>query len=330
MSRSKYCYIVCATNTYVPELVANLNSLDFVGNKQDVHVYGIEIEQSVIEQFKKLSYSVIFNNVTEEEWTADKGRSETVCRKRYYFAAQIGQDYDSVCVLDADLVWVRDPQLYFEIAAKTGLILGPCKEQSKTYGSDEVDHYYVDGKWIWNVPIGFYNDKDMTNCPVFLDAKVWKEALELSWNIFLNHGFRAPDMDAMNLSFLQYGSYEKTILLAGIQWLGTNEQHLKPYIRAIENHGKIQTESGIPVYSYHGQFYHKRWRDCQLANRHQCASGYLKADKHPEVIAHMDDQARGAMNCLYEYFRKMLDYKVVIEHKNYRHPGLAPDEYPTC
>ena len=70
MEKSKYAFIVCATNTYVPELVANLNSLDFVGNNQDVHVYGIEIEQSVVEQFGKLSYSVIFHNVAEEEWNA--------------------------------------------------------------------------------------------------------------------------------------------------------------------------------------------------------------------------------------------------------------------
>jgi hypothetical protein len=320
-NKSKYCYIVAATQTYLPELVVNLNSLDYVGNQNDVHLIGIELSEDFLSQLNKLSYSVIHHNITEEEWQKDRGRSETVCRKRYYFAAEVGQKYDAVCILDADLVWVRDPKLYFDIAAKTGFILGPCKEQCKTYGLED-DHHLVDDKWIWNIPRGFYNENDLCNCPVFLDAKIWGEALKMSWDVFINHGFKAPDMDAMSLSFLQYGSQDKTILLAGNQWLGTNEQHLKPYIRVIENHGKIQTESGIPLFSYHGQYYIKKWRDCQLSNRHHCSAGYLKADRNEEVINNLDGQASGAMNLLYTYFLKMLDYKIIIEKKNYRHPEL--------
>ena len=329
MEKSKYCFVVGATSTYTPELCALLGSLDYVGNRQDVHIIGIELPKEFTSQFSKLNYNAIHHNITEAEWVADQGRSETVCRKRYFYAAEWGKDYDAVCVLDADLIFVRDPIQYFVIAEKTGYILGPCKEQNKTYGIEDT-HHFVDGKWIWNMPRGFYNDKDMCNCPVFLDSKVWGDALRMSWDIFIRGGFKAPDMDAMSLAFLQHGSYDKTVLLAGNQWLSTNEQSLKPYIRAIENHGKIQTESGIPIFSYHGQYYHKRWRDCQLANRHQCASGYLKADKHPEIIANLDQQAAGSMNLLYSYFLKMLEEPIKIECKNYRHPGLALDEYPTA
>ena len=322
---SKYAFIVGATYGYIPELTAMLGSLDFVGNTQDVHILGIELPEDYVAKFSELSYNAIHHEITEEEWQADKGRSETVCRKRYWYAAEIGKDYDAVCILDADLIFVRDPFQYFVIAEKTGYILGPCKEQNKIYGSED-DHHFVDGEWIWNIPRGFYNDKDLCNCPVFLDAKVWGEALKMSWDIFINRGFKAPDMDAMSLSFLQYGSYDKTVLLAGNQWLGTNEQHLKPYIRVIENHGKIQTESGIPLFCYHGQYYKKKWRDCQVDNRHHCAAGYLKADRHEEVINGLDGQARGSMNLLFTYFKKMLDWKIQIEKKNYNHPDLPYEE----
>lgn len=316
---SNFAFIVAATGTYTPELVAQLNSLEYIGNKQDVHVIGIDLEQSTIDQFSKLSYKVIFHDVTEPEWQLNRGKSETVCRKRYWYAAEIGKYYDSVCVLDADLVWTRDPIHYFVMAHKTGYIFGPSKEQNKVY---EHEHCEVNGKWIWNVPRGYYNTVDMCNCPVFIDAKLWHDALVMSWDVFINGGFRAPDMDAMSLAFLQHGSADKTVLLPGIQWLGTNEQHLKPYSRAIMDRGLLKTESGIPIFCYHGQYYKKGWRECQLGNRHQCASGYLKADKHPQTIEHMDNQAYGAMNLLYEYFLKMLDYKIVIEKKNYVHPEL--------
>ena len=75
---AKHAFIVCATGTYSPELVGMLNSLDFVGSTADVHVYGIEIEQSIVEQFSKLNYKVIYHDIPETEWQANRGRSETV------------------------------------------------------------------------------------------------------------------------------------------------------------------------------------------------------------------------------------------------------------
>jgi len=310
----KYAFVVGATYNYIPEITGMLNSLDYVGNKADVHLIEIELTEEFLSQLDKLSYKVIVHHITQPEWEADRGRSEVVCRKRYWYAGEWGKDYDAVCVMDADIVWIRDPWQFFDIAAKTGFILGPCKEQNKVYDTVDDDHHLVNGQWIWNFPDGYYNDKDMCNCPMFLDAKIWEEALKMSWDIFKNGDFKAPDMDAMNMSFLQYGGHDKIVKLVGNQWLGTNEQHLKPYIRAIENHGKIQTESGIEMFSYHGQYYKEKWRTQQLLNRHGCAEGYLKTTECP------DNMAQGALNMLTEYFFKMLDHKIKIERKEYVNP----------
>jgi hypothetical protein len=161
----------------------------------------------------------------------------------------------------------------------------------------------------------------MCNCPIFIDARIWGEALKFSWDIFLNRGFRAPDMCSINLSFLQFNSYDKTITLPGIQWLSTNEQALKPYMRAVERRGKLYTESGIPIFSYHGQYYKGKWRECQLNNRHNCAAGYLKATECS------DNMAKGSMNLLYTIFKKMcFEHKIKIEIKNYVHPEQTYEE----
>lgn len=308
--KSQYAYIVSACSRYTPELTACLNSLDYVGNKQDVHVYWCsrDGDRSFIDQFNKLSYNCILHEISQQEIDEGRGITEITCRKRYWYAAEDGRDYDAVCVLDADLVFNRDPIQFFEIAAKTGLILGVTKEQNKVY---DHEHHEVGGKWSWSVPRGFYNDKDVCNCPLFLDAKLWNEALRLSWYVFIHGGFRAPDMDSLCLSLLNYGGYERIIKLPGLQWLGTNEQHLKPYMRVVERAGKICTENGLEVFCYHGQYYKKKWRDCQLDNRHNCAAGYLKATEC------CDDIARGSMDLLYSYFKKMLDHKIVIEKKDY-------------
>ena len=313
---SKFAYIVAACSKYTPELCALLNSLDYVGNTFDVHVIWIsrDGDRSFLDQFPKLSYNAILHEVSQAEIEESRGISEVTCRKRYWYAAEIGQAYDAVCILDADLIFNRDPWQFFEIAALTGFILGPSKEQNQVY---DRDHHMVDDLWSWNVPRGYYNDKDLCNCPVFIDAKKWSGALKLSWDIFLNRGFKAPDMCAMNLSFLQYGGKYKIVKLPGLQWLGTNEQHLKPYIRVVERHGQLWTENGLEIFSYHGQYYKQKWRECQLANRHQCASTYLKAENYQEVQENLDGQAAGAMNLLYENFLKMLDWKIQIERKDY-------------
>jgi len=311
---SNYAYIVGADHKYTPELCAMLNSLDYVGNKQDVMVIGINLDKEFTEQFSNLGYYVFHHNVTPQEVEASRGISEVTCRKRYWYAYEFGKGYDAVCVLDADLIWVRDPIQYFKIAADTGYILGPHKEQNMVY---DRDHHMTNGKWEWNVERGFWNDKDLCNCPVFLDARKWGDALKLSWDVFIDRGFRAPDMDAMNLSFLHYGGHDKIVKLTGYQWLGTNEQHLKPYIRVVrKNDGKIWTENGTEIFCYHGHYYHEKWRQCQLDNRSRCSQGYLKAKD--ESLISCNNIAQGSMNLLYENFMSMMDYKIKVEKKDYR------------
>ena len=306
---SDYFYLVAADKKYIPELCVLLNSLDFVGNKQDVHVVGVNLEDAFTCQFEKLGYTVIHHVISSDEVEAGRGISEIVCRKRYWYAAEYGKSYKAGCILDADLIFVRDPLPFFKIAEKTGFILAPCKEQNKVY---DDPHHQANGEWI--IPKGTWNDKDLCNCPMFLDTELHSKALKESWDIFINQGFKAPDMDACNICFLKYSGAENILPLPGIQWLGTNEQLLKPYIRAVEKRdGKIWTESGIMIYVYHGQFYHPKWVQCQLDNRHGCASRYLKAHEQ------CDEIAKGAMNVLKEYFDKMMDYNIVIEKRDYRH-----------
>jgi len=319
---SKYAFIVCADIRYLPEVVAELNSLDYVGNEQDVHFYGSEIPQEVKDQFSKLSYDVIFHNITQAEVEESHGLSEVVCRKRYKFANEVGKEYEAICVLDADMVFTRNPVNYFQIAAKAGLVLCAGKEQNKVY---DDPHHQFKGEWI--IPQGYYNHVDLCNCPLFVDTAIWGPCLEKSWDIFFDGfdqmvgtNFKAPDMDAMNVCLLEAGSATQTVVLPGIAWLGTNEQHLKPYMRAVSDRGLMKTESGIPIFSYHGQYYHRKWRECQIDNRHHCAEGYLKTSECP------DNMAKGAMNLLYENFLDMLDWKITIPKLNYRHPE-EPSEY---
>ena len=75
----------------------------------------------------------------------------------------------------------------------------------------------------------------------------------------------------------------------------------------------MKSEFGEPIFSYHGHYYHEKWRKNQLANRHRCAEGYLGCSFNT------DNMAQGAMEILYAFFLKMLDHKIKIEKKDWRH-----------
>ena len=311
---TKYAYIVGACSKYTPELNALINSLDYVGNTYDFHLLGIHLEDSFTSQFDKLGYKIIHHKISEEEIAESHGISEVTCRKRYWYAGEIGKDYDAICVLDADLIFTRNPWQFFDIAAKTGFVLGVHKEQNKVY-----DREHHKAKGVPLVEPGFWNDKDLCNCPLFIDARKYEVPLKRSWDIFMDGfpdtNFKAPDMDAMNLTFLEAGLYDKIIKLSNHSWLGTNESILKPYTRAILKHGLLFTENGQEIFCFHGQYYKHKWRECQLDNRHRCAEGYLKCN--------MDSQAKGSMELLTSIFNKMcFEHKVIIEPKNYCHPEL--------
>ena len=314
-----YAFIMCCDVRYLPEAIALLNSLDYIGNKQDLHWYGYQIPIEVLSQLDILSYQVYFHLITEHEVQESHGLSEVVCRKRYYYANEIGKDYESVCVLDADMVFVRDPINFFKIAAKTDLVVCAVKEQKESYGDP---NHRAKGQWI--MPEGFRPEMDLCNCPLFINTHVWGKALKKSFEIFMDgfpaENFKGPDMAAMNLCLLEAGSEGLTIGLPNSQWLATNEQAEKPYMRYVGDGDSIKTESGTPVYSFHGHIGHKAWRENQLLNRHNCIQGYLKASG--ESLEASDNIAKGSMELIYERFKKMLHYKIRLEPFNYRHPEI--------
>jgi hypothetical protein len=63
----KYAFVVGATYNYIPEITGMLNSLDYVGNKADVHLIEIELTEEFLSQLDKLSYKVIVHHITQPE-----------------------------------------------------------------------------------------------------------------------------------------------------------------------------------------------------------------------------------------------------------------------
>ena len=82
----------------------------------------------------------------------------------------------------------------------------------------------------------------------------------------------------------------------------------------------IDPENGGEIFSIHGQFYKKNWRDNQLANRARCAKYYLGCNEKSNGIA------EEAMNAMFGYWKKMCyEGRLKIKKMNYVNPG-QPEE----
>lgn len=318
---AKYCFVFSMCQKYLPEGTALLNSLENIGNKHDVFVIGYKLPQEFTEQFKSLGFKVTHYDIPEAEARQYGGESEILCRKRYWYAAEWGKVYDSVCLLDADMLFVRNVDSFFEIAARCDFILGVTLEQKTTYGTDEDSHFHqrVLGEHMVKTPT--WNDKDMCCAPMFINAKTYEAQLKRSWEIFAEGypetNFKAPDQQALNMILVAQGLTDKVVLLPNMCWVGSNEKLLKPYTRmTVQQDGKIWTESGEPVYIIHGQYYKARWRQGQLDARHGCAEGYLG------YSFKTDEMAKGAMQGLYEFFLKCLRKPITVDsEKAYTNNG---------
>ena len=309
---TKHAFVVSACKKYVPELCALLNSLDQVGNKHDVHVIGYELPKSFTAQFDALSFTVHHYDIPENEARLYGGESEILCRKRYWYAAEWGKHYDSICVLDADMVVVRNVDNFFEIANKCNFILGVTLEQKTVYGTDEDGHSHqrVLGEHLVKTPT--WNPKDMCCTPMFINAKTYEAQLKKAWDIFTwgfpENNFKAPDQQAFNQILVAEGLTDNVVLLPNMCWVGSNEKLLKPYTRVTrQRDGDLWTESGEPIFILHGQFYKAVWRRQQLLNRHGCAEGYLG------YSVNCDRMAQGAMETLYSAFKKALSGPITID-----------------
>jgi lipopolysaccharide biosynthesis glycosyltransferase len=210
---ARYAYVVAANARYLPGLIGVLNSLDAVntrGNKHpnniEVIVLGYKLPQGFIDRLDDYNFQIIYMPVTDQE--CEKfGEGEILMRKRYTIPKLLGAQYDSYCILDADMLIMNDLERYFEIAAKTDLVLGCTLEQKRRY--DDPNHQFPVGSGKYIIDVEFWNGRDLCCAPLFV-GKRWYPALQRSWDIFAqeerNQRFKAPDMDALNICLLAAGS----------------------------------------------------------------------------------------------------------------------------
>jgi hypothetical protein len=302
---SKYAYVVASNTRYLTPLNVLLNSLEKVGNIQDVHLISWDLPKDYLEKLNQLSYKVIVHEIAQDPKMQELGEGECLMRYRYQIASEI--DYEAVCVLDADTMICRNLDLWFEIAEKADVIIGCGLEQKRWYGEPE-DHHKVNGEY----PIPrTWAEKDICCSPIFFNPKKFGDAFHWTWEIVADydfeHRFKGPDMDALNIAIIKFGYENRVIALAEATWSGLHETLLKPFSHISEMHDQLWTINGEEIWLIHGQYLNPIWRGWQIDGQIGCIDRELDGSFRNKQIAQQ------CLDFITKKFEEMNEYKICLK-----------------
>ena len=314
---AKNSFLVAADLAFFPALNALLNSLDYIGYNDVINIilfkdtpldYLDHIQNKVGYEIKKIPFR---EDIYRDTFGGMK--TDYMKRYRYYIASQICYDYNAICFLDVDMFFVRNVDIFFEIASR-GIMLGCAKTGKTRYGVNPS--YYIDGKDP--LPNSIWNDKDICCCPIFFNH-AFHNVFHYVWYGYTTElgRMKASDLFAINQSVLvndsKYSSYSRLITMPCQSWVGTNEVMLKPYTRVVEKEGQLISENGDLVYSVHGKWFSEGWHNGQRLHMDRLIDSQLGGSQH------WKNQYKTSMNHIFKWFLKMaIGYKVsALDYSQY-------------
>jgi hypothetical protein len=252
---SEYAIILPATTSYLSEAKVLLKSL--VNHMADipVHIISKDNEAEELNQFNN-----VVNIYNEPECDSEFRRIRT---SRFRYAAEISNEYKSVCLLDADMLCVRDFSNIFRMA-DTGMILVGSNNTLLRYRKKDFDKMAVE---VPEVPEVNIVHPTFTTVPTFVNPKIHEDWLRAIWE-----NKTGNDLDVPNLLSASLGKTNNLYYLPSYSWTNIHHTMLKPetFVRYMDGYYSHQ---GEPIYMFHGHWLDDKYKK-QLVEPMQKNYGY--------------------------------------------------------
>ncbi len=239
-----YAFVVAASTNYIPGLVALFNSLKRLDNEHDVILISFRLPEEYLESLKAYSYTI---RVVESD---GEHQTHATAIERFRVAVEMGHEYDSICLLDADMFLEANVDVFFLTASK-GLIVTGSNGMIINFNKGYQDQYecYLE-KDEWPYP------QIHTSVPIFLDTRNldWFDALYKSrridaWDDFLY----------LNLLGIKMGKYKKMICMPPYAFTGIHHWQMKPETAVMEKGDLLLSGTEEQVYMIHGKWWDEGW-----------------------------------------------------------------------
>lgn len=159
-----------------------------------------------------------------------------------WIEAYTTEDYDNVCILDADMFFTRNVDKYFKIA-NMGLIAGAHNNSFHNFKQLEIEDKFI-------------NVEQITNVPLFIEAG--HPLLKQIINWWEEKGVRS-DFECTNLSLLDW--LDDLFTFPAYLWTNIHHTMLKPETCAIWKYDRLMSRTNEPVNMVHGKFWDKNYTD---------------------------------------------------------------------
>lgn len=200
----KCAFLVTCNQRYLYALNSTINAQEAAGTKADFEIVHGSISEQYMEESKSFDCNII--------WTPrDKGNYFSA---KYYRALELMDDYDVLCIIDADYFLYTNLNEYFELAAEGKFITGLNARWTHRFNFGDHTQYR------WAKPNFIYAD-----FPTFFNTKKHRKFIE-DWIKFMETP--APDYmektanhpcGTMNRSICDNIKEEDIIELDGWTWI---------------------------------------------------------------------------------------------------------------
>lgn len=239
MELERTAFVVPITKTYLNKGRALIKSLAMYHPKTDVHVLTIDL---VGDEFKDLREVIVYH---VPELPADTVNNEfkRVRTSRFKYAADLKDSYDTICLLDADMVLIRNIMPLF-LMATSGAILVSSNNTLLRYVKKDFDAQKVDAPDDINVV-----HPSFCTVPLVINPTIHNAFLNAVWDNELGN-----DLDTPNLLMQAMGLMQFVFYLTSYSVTNIHHSMLKPDTFAREMDGTLYSQMGEPVYMLHGHW----------------------------------------------------------------------------
>lgn len=230
---------------------------------------------------------------------------KNIQNERYITLCKILTEYDSICLLDADMFLTFNLDVYFDISSNTDIIIGVRDFSDRLYHNKN----YINKDGSTNFEISKYLSEFICCAPMWFNKRNQNYAADLASAIENDTIDNFGDMENINIKIATRGLQSKLLALPCEQFVQTRFSFMNPLTRISikkfnpkEIHGNLSlydtkivtTQHAHCIKSIHGKFYNPEWvqffkdefdrhlrnsfgfTDCDFERSTDCASVNLK------------------------------------------------------
>ena len=265
---SKNVSVVAASENYLPAINALFNSIDYWKIDTDVLLISWKLPKDYLEKIQK---AFNFNiRVIESE---HEHQVQGTAIERFKYAVEIGKEYDAICMLDADMTFMSDINLFWDIASK-GFIIAAHNGMLISFNEEHQRRYKID----LGVP-------EYVATKIHTTAPIWLSPVDLDWFKALYDSKRIDSFDDflyLNILGIKMGKTKKMITFSPFKMSNIHHWSMKVetgMMRKVGNMGDlILTGTEEEVLMNHGKF----WDENYAKDLFKVMQGYLKNEGFTE------------------------------------------------